>query len=398
MISESLRTLERMPPSAMNYLQKAFCHIHHWDYATAAGLLLSALESRPGESVSRASRVNLAASLVVLGEHSAAEKWLNELEPECEPHSLHHLLNCHEIRAQIHFLRGDFDAAKITLRNAEAMLGNDLDGPARLLLKKWGYIVDVAQTGYSANQPALDEFKSHIRASGHWESLRSLDWELARVLRSPELAAKVYFGTPFRAFRQQILASEFGPSMPDHIVRTDARWKGGEPRLINGLTGQNMPLKFGSLPYRTSLLMLSDNYQPWTVYRLFDGLFGDEVFDPFHSPNRIYQLIDRIRLEIKTRNIPLDIRSSGLGFRLRPRDDGAVIVFDEMRFCSVEEMVLSLLKLRFRGKEFKLKDLNGLTPLSPTQNSRILRALVEDRAIATISGSAKTRRYKIKVS
>jgi hypothetical protein len=398
LINESLRILDRrMPPSARTSLQKAFCHIQRWDYGAAASLLLLALEMHPGEAESRAARVNLAASLVVLGEYDAAAKWLAPLESECKQHSFHHYLNCREIRAQIHILRGDLNGAKAILNDSILSVGAG-EGPAKLMLHKWQHIIDMAQGPREQARRAMAEFKQQVRAAGHWESLRSIDWELARVTGDFDLAAKVYFGTPFPAFRQQILSSEFGPSMPDHILRTDARWKGQTPKLINGMTGQNMPFKFGSLPYRTSLLMLSDNYQPWTVYRLFDGLFGEETFDPFTSPNRIYQICDRIKTELKKKKIPLELRSSGQGFRLRPRDEGAVIVFDEMRFLSVEAMVLALLKIRFKDRPFKLKDLDGLTPLSATQNSRAVRALVHEKQLETVSGASKTHRYKIKAS
>jgi tetratricopeptide (TPR) repeat protein len=398
LVSESLRLLDRrMPPSAKTSLQKAFCHIQRWDYGAAAGLLLLALEQHPNENDSRTARVNLAASLVVLGEYDAAAKWLSQLEPECRQHSFHHYLNCREIRAQIQVLRGDLTGAKTILNDSIISVGVG-EGPAKLLLKKWQHIIAVAQGPREEARRAMADFKQQVRAAGHWESLRSIDWELARVTNDQELAAKVYFGTPFPAFRQQILSSPFGKNMPDHILRTDSRWSGQKPKLINGLTGQNMPFKFGSLPYRTALLMLSDNYQPWTFYRLFDGLFGDETFNPFSSPNRINQICDRIKTELKKDKIPLELRSSGQGFRLRPRDEGAVIVFDEMRFLSVEAMVLCLLKIRFKDQAFKLKDLNGLTPLSATQNSRAVRMLVQENALETISGDSKIHRYKVKAS
>lgn len=398
LIQESLRILERrMPPSARTSLQKAFCHIQRWDYGTAAGHLLLTLEQHPNENESRTARVNLAASLVVLGEFDAALKWLAQLEIECKQHSFHHYVNCREIRAQIHVLRGDLSGAKTILNDSILAVGAG-DGPAKILLRKWQHIIAMAQGPREEARRAMADFKQQVRAAGHWESLRSIDWELARATNDKELAAKVYFGTPFPAFRQQILSSEFGPTMPDHILRTDARWAGKKPKLINGLTGQNMPFKFGSLPYRTALLMLSDNYQPWTTYRLFDGLFGDETFDPFHSPARIQKICDSIKSEVAKKKIPLELRGSAQGFRLRPRDEGAVIVFDEMRFLSVEAMVLCLIKIRFKDQPFKLKDLTGLTPLSANQNSRAVRALVQDRAIETLPGQTKDLRYKIKAS
>ncbi len=398
LVNEALRLLDRrMPPSAKTALQKAFCHIQRWDHGAAAGHLLFTLETHPTENESRTARVNLAASLVVLGEYDAASKWLAQLEPECRQHSFHHYLNCREIRAHIQILRGDLSGAKATLNDSIVAIGTS-EGPAKLLLRKWQHIIAVAQGPREEARRALADFKQQVRAAGHWESLRSIDWELARVTNDVELATKVYFGTPFPAFRQQVLGSVFGANMPDHVLRTDARWAGKKPKLINGLTGQNMPSKFASLPYRTALLMLSDNYQPWTTYRIFDGLFAEENFDPSASPQRVEQICSRIQKEISKHRIPLELRSSPQGFRLRPRDEGAVIVFDEMRFLSVEAMVLSLLKIRFKDQAFKLKDLDGLTPLTATQNSRAVRALIKDNSVVSLPGPAKNNRFKVKAS
>lgn len=398
LVTEALRLLDRrMPPSARVSLQKAFCHIQRWDYGAAAGHLLLTLETHPNENESRTARVNLAASLIVLGEFDAAAKWLAQLEPECKQHSFHHYLNCRELRAQIQVLKGDYAGAKAILNDSILAVGTS-EGPAKLMLRKWQHIIAVAQGPREEARRAMSEFKAQVRAAGHWESLRAIDWELAQVTRDQELAAKVYFGTPYSAFRQQVLASPFGPGIPDHVLRTDARWKGQKAKLINGLTGQNMPSKFGSLPYRAALVMLSDNYQPWTVYRLFDSLFGEENFNPFSSPERIHEICDQIQNELKKKRIPLELRGSPQGFRLRPREDGAVIVFDEMRFLSVEAMVLALLKIRFKDQPFKAKDLDGLTPLSATQNSKALRALINEHQLEPVSGSNRASRYRIKAS
>ncbi len=204
------------------------------------------------------------------------------------------------------------------------------------MLKKWEHIIAVAQGPREEARQAMTDFRHQLRAAGHWESLRTCDWELARVTNDSELAAKVYFGTPYPAFRQQVLSSQFGADLPDHILRTDARWKGQRARLINGMTGQNMPARSGSEIFRAAILMLSDNYQPWTPYRLFDGLHPDQDFDPFTSHAQMRDLCSALDKAINKKKTPLELRASSQGYRLRPCGNGAIIVFDEMRIAKVK--------------------------------------------------------------
>lgn len=380
LINESLRILDRLPPTAKTTLQRALCHMQRWDFGTAAGHLLLSLETSSAEHEIVTAKVNLALCLAFLNELDAAEKWLAGLA--ANP-------TIWEIQAQIESRRGNWPTVlKMTEEHAE--------GVSAFLLRKWKHVMALAQNKNSESLGALHEFKQQIRSAGQWESLRHLDWEIALATDDKELAARVYFGSPHLAFRQQILASRFGPKMPDYILRTDSRWNGQHPKIINGLTGQNMPFSYDSLPFRASLLMLSDCYQPWTIYRLFDGLFPEENFDPFKSVKRLQGIVSKISTEVRKRKTPLEIRQSAQGYRLRPCDEGAIIIFDEMRFLSVEAMVLSLLKVRFKDQAFKLKDIDGLTPLNRKQNALAIQSLLDDQALEVVNG--RLPKYRVKAS
>ncbi|MGE4132285.1 MAG: tetratricopeptide repeat protein [Bdellovibrionales bacterium] len=397
LIEESLRILDRCGEDPAALLQKAFCFVHIWEYPNAAGILLRLISQNPGEREARVARVNLVASLIFLGELDAAEQWLGPLEAECEHTSPLLHVNCREFRAQIAFLRGDLKAADHLLEEMEKRTANQV-GSSRFSIEKWRHVVNLSKDCSDTNLKALNEYRNRARAEGHWESLRSLDWELAKATGDKEMAIQVYFGTPFAGLRRQILSSEFGSIIPDHFVRVDSRWKGEKHRIVNVMTGENMPFKFGSLQYRAMMLLLSDHYQPWTVYRSFDGLFGDEAFNPFSSPKRVYQLLERIRIEVKKQRIPLELRTSGRGFRLRPIHDGVAIVLDEMRFGSVEDIILKVINRRFPDREFTLGDVTAVVPLSVHQSSRALRKLVGKSAIERLDGTGKAHKYKLKAS
>jgi len=395
LIRQAHRTLERVIDQPQARLHQAFCYVHEWDYSSSCASLLKFLEGNPPARETLVAKVNLIAGLIFLNEWDTAEQWLDEVEKQCREDSKHMFLNCQEFRVQIHHHAGRLDEARRVLKEAWSSAGGQ-DGVTTLLLEKWRHIIALTAKDQDAEQ-SLRAFQAKVREAGHWESLRHLDWEMATALGDGELAKQVYFGTPFPAFRRMILSSQLAAAIPPQTLRSDARSNEGA-RVVDGLTGENMPFKFGSLPYRTLLLMCSDAYQPWTVYRIFDGMFGDENFDPFTSPNRVYQMVNRIKDEIEHDKIPLEVQSSGRGFRLRPLGGGALVLHDKMIFHSVEDMVLQLIKSRFGERVFGVKDLQNVTPLSPTQKARALRTLVADNSLEIISGSAKTHKYRVKAA
>jgi hypothetical protein len=225
-----------------------------------------------------------------------------------------------------------------------------------------------------------------------------LDWEIARALENKELATKVFFGTPFMGFRRQILTSEFGENLPWAYFRADSRWGGPRGKFINPMTGENMPFKFGSLHYRATMLLLSDGYRPWTVYRMFNGLFGEESFNPFTSPKRVYQMVERIRDEIKAKRIGLELRTAGKGFRMRPRDEGVVVIYDRMCFNASEELIGQAIAYRFMDQPFTMGDLQKILPLSADQATRAVRKLIHSKVLHPAGNRAKTPVYRLKAA
>lgn len=391
---QALRALRGVGDQPQALLHQAYCFVQEWNYHASCALLLKFLELEPAPREALVAKVNLITGLIFLNEWDTAEQWLDEVEPLCRIESNHLLLNCQELRVQILHHRGRLDEARRCLEQAGKLAAGER-GVTPLLLEKWGHIVNF--DGSEASRARLREFQEKVRREGHWETLRHLDWEMASAFEDGDLAKQVYFGTPYPAFRHMILASPLARLIPPQTLRSDARSL-KNALVVDGLTGENMPFKFGSLPYRTLMLMGSDAYQPWTVFRIFDGMFPDEDFDPFSSANRVYQLLDRMRSEIAEAELPIEIQSSGRGFRLRPLGTGAIVLHDRMIYHSVEELVLHSIKRKFGEREFTVRDLKGVTPLSATQKSRALRALVEGDELEITSGKSKVHKYRVRAA
>jgi tetratricopeptide (TPR) repeat protein len=398
LLNEAGRLLERIEPGTDSLMQQAFCYTHGWDYAQAANILLQVL-ARPNlsERESRIARVNLVSSLNVLNQFEASQQWLRELASECQKHHPHLYVNCLELQAQIHHAQGDLAAASETLDDAEKHSPQQ-PGHSGILIEKWRHIVALTDEVTPERLKAFENFKQRVRSLHHWESLRSLDWELARALHNGDLATQVFFGTPYNGFRRQILTSEFGENLPWAYFRADARWQGARGKIINPMTGENMPFKFGSLQYRATMLLMSDNYRPWTVYRMFDGLFGEEAFNPFSSPKRIYQMVERIRDEVIKDGLPMELKTVGKGFRLRPCGDGVIVVLDRMNFGASEDLVGQVIAYQFNDKPFTLSDLKKLLPLSTDQTSRTVRKLIRSKVLEPAGNRSKAPAYRLKAS
>ena len=58
-------------------------------------------------------------------------------------------------------------------------------------------------------------------------------------------------------------------------------------------------------------VLLSDLYQPASLGQIFDRVYNGEVFDPFHSPERVYGVIRNLRTQLQKRKIDVDWHLSG---------------------------------------------------------------------------------------
>lgn len=317
LVSESLRKLDKLDDSGPVLLERAYCHLARWDHSAAAEALLNALTLPMSEKENRSARLKLASSLIGLGAFDSASKWLSDL-PE-DP-------KCLELQAQILIARGDYAAANSILKKIPA---TDVRG--RLLMLKWRFVLVLHESPTVQNVRKTEEFRTEARRLGQWEVLRGFDWEVAKTLNDPHLAAKVYFGSPFRALQREILSSPLGALLPSHIIRSDSRWRGQNPKLINPLTGENLPFKSGSSAYRTVMVLLSDYYAPWTVCRLFEALHSDEDFHPEASAKKMQVLLEKVNAKIHNEKIPLELKASPRGFRLRPVNEGMVIVHNDLK-------------------------------------------------------------------
>lgn len=171
----------------------------------------------------------------------------------------------------------------------------------RVFIQKWLGICAALEHGQVGE---LDRVRELALKFGDFESLRECDFFSVRTRFSDELFAKVYFGTPHAAFRERILRA-----LPNATVPTTWAWR---PHANDSAANADTT---GFLEYNLALGAFSDSrlddlspkmrdlfaaltadlYRPARVGALFSYVFKGEFFDIFHSPNRVHQLVWRLR-------------------------------------------------------------------------------------------------------
>lgn len=390
LINQCRRVLETVNSERSKFLHLAFCSIHQWDYARALDELQEYLRSSVGgakldQKMQLIAQVNLISASIYTEQWDEAEKLLDQIQSDCEKVYPHLFLNCLELRGQIQIQNRDLAAAGETLSRA-AFLAGQQEGFTTNQIEKWDWILRVLDKGIDPQGEEIALFRQRVRRAGDWETLRHFDWQLAKATGNLHQIQSAFFCSPYEKFK-----ALFKEPMPKFMTRVDPRFD-GEPFFINSITGEGLSLPFGLTEHRLMILMLSDKYQPWTVQRIFDFLYGDENFDPFTSPRKIYQLVDRLGKNIGS-NPGLELSHSRIGYRLRPLGSGHCHVFEKMIFRSSDELLSFILKIAFEGKSFRVEDVKAVVPsLSPSKAYRALQEL-HDLGIIKSVGSAKTKSF-----
>ncbi|MGE4133573.1 MAG: hypothetical protein AB7F86_18195, partial [Bdellovibrionales bacterium] len=340
-------------------------------------------------------RLNLAASLIFCEDLDKAEFEIRTLLKKFGHESVHLRLMGTLLQAQIDLHINQVERAQKTLLELKNSTAKESGAP-QLLIEKWLAIANFRLDPNTIHRQRIDDLRATLRKAQQWETLRGLDMEVALASNDERLGARLYYGTPFPSVRRRLGQSALGPLLPAPYLLYDHRAEQLPTKIIDGLTGENMPFKFGSLQYRGVLHLLSDFYQPWTVYKIFNGLFNDQAFDVVHSLQRVYQLMRRIGVDCDGVKVPLNLTTTRNGYRLRPTSEGGVLLYEKMSFPDVESLIHQILKTKIGGaRHFSTREIARYTPLSERQAQRVVHQLAADGRIETINDARKNRRYQI---
>lgn len=321
--AEALALLRSADPAAYPrvHLYAASARIAQWDYAAAIPLLEKYLATtRAGTYDRLVGQVNLAAALVHEGQGALAKLALRRIALEASARKARLLhANALEIEAQALLEERRFDEAMARIRQA-AMLLSGSAAPELWYTRKWEAIACLrGAESDSLARAAHAAAREEARAQRSWESVRQLDRELALRFRDTDTFRRVYFGTPFTAFRRNV-ARDWGV-IPDgelswRVILGDASRAGRAVLdLADGAYG-DARLKPAQQLHRLLFALASDRYRPLSPAALFTAIFPGERYLPGYGKRRIHQALFVLRRWLSDGGIPLAVVEEGGTYHL----------------------------------------------------------------------------------
>lgn len=407
-----LRDLKGRTPRSKFY--SALLLFKEWDYEKAIPLLEEYLKEIPADYHRLVVRVNLASSYVNIRDWTQAKPFLKELQDELANKG-HWLLlgNCYEIESQIHFEEREHARALECLAISEKHLGQSRN-MGWLYCKKWQLLNRLYQA--KADGAPLDGLDGELKrlkrdalAMGSWETLRELDLHWAVCTSDRALLSHVYFGSPSPAYREKIaeLVTRECPALEIPEIYT---WLGdalsGAPARVHDFKGiltefksQPKDRKNGQsfLLKRLFYVLCSDFYAPFRIGQLFSILFNGEFYDLETSPDRVFQLIKRLREWLENRALGCEITWGRRGYALH-FNPGRGLQFEKSLFeqglPKKTNIHYLFVRERFGTGEFSSSDLGGEMNCSVRTANRVLQELKSEGKVVSL-GQGRQTRFKL---
>lgn len=373
-------------PSAK--LFKAFCHIKRWEYQKSIPLLEDYIAQAPSDYQKLVGKVNLAASFAATLQIEKAHTLLTELIQLT--HNEDHLrlwANSHEIRAQLYIYQGLYDQAQRDLELASSALKDSGDG---LLVQKWSAILVALQSG---DTKVLAEFREQAEKNRDWESLRDVDFFQLTINHDDHLLSRLVYGTPFEFYRSRV-TSHLGrqPSSQNYIFGSE-----NSPRFILA-TGEVEGMSIsapGNTVHQLLAVLLSDLYRPWSVGSIFAELFPGEYFDVFSSPNRVHQLLWRLRRWFESNQIPVVLTEYDGQYRLELNGDFSFVIPSHRVTLDEQEIYLRKIQSLFgQQSTFSSREVQEKLGISSSSFKRLASWALENKKIERM-GASRATVYKI---
>jgi hypothetical protein len=365
-------------------LFKAFCHFKSWEHSQAIPLLRDFIGKAPSEYLKFVGQVNLAAAYAITLRPQMATEALRDVMAYAQ-HEGHKRLwaNAHEIRAQVHISEGRYNDAKHDLTIASAELKEVHD---ELLIRKWTAIAQSLQTGSVA---PLDQFREEAISHRDRETLRDVDYFRCRLQFEEGTFSHLIFGTPFGEYRTRMMTG-----LGRHPIAHEFIWGLALAPRFYLATGEVEGMKAsspGNTVHQLLAVLLSDLYRPWSIGSIFAALFPREYFDVFSSPNRVHQLLWRLRRWFEANDIPVELGEYNGQYRLDLKGEFAFVL--PLQKVTLDEPEIYLRKIQSlfgRNGTFSSRDVQTKLGISSSSFKRLASWALENKRIVRMGASRAT--------
>lgn len=312
-------------------LYQAFSHQTMWDYPSAIPHLEAYLTLKKMTPYEKAvAEVNLTACLIQDRQFERAEEIVQRLVRDAKKENWNLLFrNSSELAAQAAVEQGKMAHAREilkTIHSGHAQVQNVAD----LFVAKWAAFADVLENSSAQNVASVRRVREMAKNLEHWETIRDCDRILAQVTRDSGLFTHVYFGTPFRFFRDKMLKNAERWMMAPQTYTLGSNSGPVFDLLAGEMKDGSASLRPGHIIHRTICFLLEDFYRPISLGRFYNQLFPGEYFNPESSLGRVSNLIHRTRQWIEDEGLPLEIEVGKRSFQLRITDPGFGIHFSRL--------------------------------------------------------------------
>ncbi len=374
----------------------AFSLFREWSYQDAIPHLETYISESESHYLKLVGQINLASAHVTLNHIAAAADLLRELQAECEK-GHHQLLlgSCFELQAQIEFFNKNFGVAKDKIAQSESLLSSS-QNIAHLYCQKWKCLIDLESHPNSPiHLEEIQKLKAWATEVSNWETLRDLDFRVSMIHQDQMKYESVYYGSRFPSYREHI------QKLSQKNVAETFHWRheSNSQDLIMSpwegkIEGFEKPLKKGQLLQKLLWTFASDHYSSFTYGTLFAELFGGQYFDPYSSAQRIFKLVQRLRLWLAEANYPAEITYNSGAFRLELKP-GACIQKSKNQLAE-PPVNYDLARLyAFPRQEFTSNDLAETLSVSKRQANRILKTAITQGLVSQIGRGPASRFKKV---
>ncbi len=406
-IDEAILLLEELQPfnSPKTYLFFGFAHINQWDYSKAVLVLEKFLSFKTISDYDRAiGMTNFLASKVALVDENpqsipSLEVQLEETILKMEDSNYKVLsLNLREIQVQLIIKKAHFFPSNIKSQKTLATVINDPKSKENLFVKKWQIIASKPKDEKSSVRikqwmEKLKQLQKEALETSHTETVRDIDFHLGEY--APHRLEKVFWGTPYKAFRQKILLTYKLNIQNTYIYRlTSNHEKSPKNRFLFDYKRFG-DLKKSSLLVRGIHALCCDFYKSQNRYALHAKIFPGEFFNPQSSFNKVYQAIHRLRRWLTLHKIPLEIHQHDEEYFFVGDVDIKIYREDQIDHASHNKYSEDILKLRgaMEDQKFSLGEAMAVLQYNERrQTQRIFKILIDD-GILMKSGKGKNTLY-----
>ena len=395
-LEESQKTLHRIKGSTDALLTEAFVYFAQWDYQKSIPILLKYVNSSSISPYQKlVGQINLLAAFIAIGKLKEAKNVVEPLLFELKSNPNYKLLygNCLELRSQIEILESNFGQALVYLAESEKCLA---DQPGRYLLyvNKWRAL---AQLGIDPhNSKALDDLikvKAQATNLKNWETIRDCDFHLARLKNDQNLIQRILLGTPYQAYHSRV-KSLFNLSLTESKTLEYCPGQVTDPPSRVGLDlnkiSENSFLNSTSWPLLQ--IMTKDIYRPPRMGVVFSGLYNQEYFDPFTSPQRVRNSVFRFNEWAEAEKCEFKIQIEDGDFQLKGASGVSIVKIQRERPLDSWQAALKVFKEQNDSRSFTSQDLAKVLGITPRSALHILKKALASKKVQKM-GQGKNSRY-----